>query len=441
MTTSALRHVGLPGLMLVLTAACGLLDTETPDIVQPGNVESPEGAQARRAGALADWAFVRDGDGSGFVDGEILLTGLMADEFVLSTTPPGEQEIDQRKISTSNLGIDSLFLLTQRVRAEAEGAADALQRLSPAPDEEPGIPEMFAVAGYSYISLAENFCSGIPVSAVQGDTIAFGTPETTQQIFERAIARFDAALAHPAIGEDVLGLATIGKARALLDRGIGTDVADAAALVADVPTEFQYVTEHSESPQRNRNAIFQYGQDFLWSLSDLEGGSGLPFRSAEDPRVPFTDAEDVGLDGTTPQFILDKYPDATASVVVADGIEARLIEAEAQLRANNFSAMRATLNDLRDFADIGLDPLPSVSNTDAAVDQLFSERAFWLFATGHRLSDMRRLVRQYGRPADEVFPTGDYLKGGEYGTDVNFPIPRSEVSSNPNSTGCLNRDA
>ena len=35
----------------------------------------------------------------------------------------------------------------------------------------------------------------------------------------------------------------------------------------------------------------------------------------------------------TPQFTLLKYPDATAPVVVADGIEARLIEAEAQLQA------------------------------------------------------------------------------------------------------------
>jgi starch-binding outer membrane protein, SusD/RagB family len=441
MTMSLLRRVGLPSLLLALTAACGLLDTETPDIIQPGDVESPEGAQARRAGALADWAFVRDGDGTEFVDGEILLTGLMADEFVLSTTPPGEQEVDQRRISGASIEADSLFLLTQRVRAEAEDAADALQRLSPLPDEEPGIPEMFAVAGYSYISLGEVFCSGVPISRVQADTIAFGQPETTQQIFDRAIASFDAALAHPAIGEDVLGLATVGKARALLDRDTGTDVADAAALVASVPTESQYVTEHAESPQRNRNAIFQYGQDFLWSLSDLEGGNGLPFRSAEDPRVPFTDAEDVGLDGTTPQFILDKYPDATASVVVADGIEARLIEAEAQLRANNFSGMRTTLNDLRDFADLGLDPLPTPGNHDAAVDQLFSERAFWLFATGHRLGDLRRLVRQYLRAPDDVFPTGDYLKGGPYGTDVNFPIPRSEDSNNPNSDGCLNRDA
>src|SRR5512147_726517 len=309
------RRPAAMGLALALLTGCGLLDTETPDIIQPGDVESPEGAQARRAGALSDWAFVRDGDGTEFVDGEILLTGLMADEFVLSTTPPGEQEVDQRKISTANVGLDSLFLLLHRVRAEAEDAADALQRLSPDPDADPGIAEMLAVAGYTYISFGEDFCSGVPFSRVDGDTLVFGAPETTTDAFNRAVARFDAALAHPGITEDVANLAAVGKARALLDLDQPTE---AAAAVATVPTEFQYVTEHAESPQRLRNAIFAYSSDFLWSLSDLEGGVGLPYRTAEDPRVPFDDPEDVGLDGTTPQFILTKYADASASVVVAD---------------------------------------------------------------------------------------------------------------------------
>ena len=79
---------------------------------------------------------------------------------------------------------------------------------------------------------------------------------------------------------------------------------------------------------------------------------------------------------------------------------------------------------------------------DEAIDLLFSERAFWLFATGHRLGDMRRLIRQYGRTADEVFPIGDYLKGGSYGPDVNLPLPQEE-RNNPNFRrgGCLDRNA
>ena len=60
------------------------------------------------------------------------------------------------------------------------------------------------------------------------------------------------------------------------------------------------------------------------------------------------------------------------------------------------------------------------------MDLLFSERAFWMFATGHRLGDMRRLIRQYGRTAEQVFPAAYYLKGGTYGADVNLPMPQEE---------------
>jgi starch-binding outer membrane protein, SusD/RagB family len=53
---------------------------------------------------------------------------------------------------------------------------------------------------------------------------------------------------------------------------------------------------------------------------------------------------------------------------------------------------------------------------------------------------MRRLLRPpYSRTEDTVFPTGDYHKGGNYGSDVNLPIPIEE-ENNPNSHGCLDRN-
>ena len=70
--------------------------------MEPGDVETPAGAEARRVGAIADFSFAQDGDGTLFEDGHILLSGLMSDEFVLSTTPPTEQEIDQRRVFEHN---------------------------------------------------------------------------------------------------------------------------------------------------------------------------------------------------------------------------------------------------------------------------------------------------------------------------------------------------
>ena len=432
----------IAGALLAATlsvAGCGLLDTNQPNIVDPGTLVSPEGAQTRRIGAITDFAFAQDGDGTLFEDGHILLSGLMSDEFVLSTTPPTEQEIDQRRVFSNNGTLADLWLNLHRARVAAEGAADALEEFSLDPAAEPGIAEMHSLAGFTYLFFGESFCSGVPYSRLDGDTVAFGQPTTTAETFDLARARFELALAHPGLAEDdgsVTNLAAIGLGRALLDQG---DFAGAAAAVGGVPTDFQYVTEHAESPLRLQNAIWSYSEGWLWSVSDEEGGVGVPYRTAEDPRVPFRDEESAGLDGTTDQFTLTKYSDASASVVVADGIEARLIEAEALLQTGDFGGMTDLLNDLRDLQ--GLDALDEPGNEDEAVDLLFSERAFWLFATGHRLGDMRRLIRQYGRTADEVFPTGEYIKGGDYGPDVNLPIPEEEVINNPNVAGCIDREA
>jgi hypothetical protein len=78
-----------------------------------------------------------------------------------------------------------------------------------------------------------------------------------------------------------------------------------------------------------------------------------------------------------------------------------------------------------------LAPLPAAGSSAAQVDQLFKERAYWLFLTSHRLGDLRRLVTQYNRGAETVFPTGTYHKSGTYGTDVNSPVPQAE-ENNPN---------
>jgi starch-binding outer membrane protein, SusD/RagB family len=423
-----------------LVAGCGLLDTQTPNIVDPGVLESPEGAASLRLGALADFGFVKDGDGTEGEDGLILVSGLLADEFVHSTTPPSEQEIDQRTTATINPSLFDVYANLQKARAGAERAADFLQRFSVEPDSSTDIAEMLAIAGFSYVYFGEDFCSGVPFSKVVGDSLIYGAALTTTQMYDTALARFDSALAAPGLSVDdgtITSLATLGRARALLDLG---QFAEAAAAASTVATDFTYDTEHRESPLRLQNAIYLYTNDGLWSVSDFEGEVGLGYRTAEDPRVPFTDFEDTGLDLITPQFSLDKYGPSDP-VPVANGIEARLIEAEALLQASDFSGMRTILNDLRDLE--GLDPLPTAADQAEAVDQLFSERAFWLFATGHRLGDMRRLVRPpptgYGRAVDTVFPTGAYHKGGSYGTDVNLPIPLEE-ENNPNSVGCIDRN-
>src|SRR4029077_14962230 len=63
------------------------------------------------------------------------------------------------------------------------------------------------------------------------------------------------------------------------------------------------------------------------------------------------------------------------------------------------------------------------------VDVMFRERAFWLFGLGTRVGDLRRLIRNYHRAANTVFPTGVYAQGHDpslarpipnYGPDVSL---------------------
>jgi hypothetical protein len=180
----------------------------------------------------------------------------------------------------------------------------------------------------------------------------------------------------------------------------------------------------------------------------------LPFRSEgdavnanNDPRVASTrrTGAGVGFDGITPQWIQTKHGKRDSLAIIADGVEARLIQAEAALRAGDYPTALTIMNDLRansalarlrGYVDANqqartLPPLLPAATPAAQEDQLFKERAYWLYLTSHRLGDLRRLVRQYGRGAETVFPTGQYHKPGTYGADVNSPIPQAE-DNNPN---------
>jgi len=318
---------------------------------------------------------------------------------------------------------------------------------------------MDAYVGYSELLLAEEFCAGVPLSDVRaGGGIGYGMPLTTDSLLARAVVDFDSAVAHGVGNDTVLNLARVGLGRALLGRG---QYAVAAVAVAAVPTGFRYAVQSPPVLQGTLlpnfytqlvTGVFSSGPRFV-SVSNREGGNGLDFVSAHDPRMPIDSTQGPTPDGT-PFYYPAKFPVVGAPPIpLADWIEARLIQAEALLQAGNAPGWLTALNTLRaDTADThvaGLTPLADPGTPSARADLMFRERAFWMFGTGHRLGDLRRLIRQYGRGPETVFPTGPYPATGlppgssvipSYGTDVNFPIQTVE-SANPNFHGCLNRTA
>ncbi len=134
-------------------------------------------------------------------------------------------------------------------------------------------------------------------------------------------------------------------------------------------------------------------------------------------------------------------------VDIVNGLDARLIEAEKALRDNNVTQFLAILNALRAappvIHSVTVAPMAALTDPGTAegrVNLFFREKALWTFSRGQRLGDMRRLIRQYGRSANTVFPVGPHFKGGDFGPDLNLPIVTNE-RNNPNFQGCLDRNA
>src|SRR3989454_11238942 len=126
----------------------------------------------------------------------------------------------------------------------------------------------------------------------------------------------------------------------------------------------------------------------LFPYTTLFRSNGLNFRSAADPRV-VAPQNGKGFDNASPLYVLQKYASATSPVRVADGVEARLIAAEAQLQTGDGPGMVTSLNALRaDATNNGgftLGALADPNTLAGRTDLLVRERALWLFASGHRL--------------------------------------------------------
>jgi len=297
---------------------------------------------------------------------------------------------------------------------------------------------MQSIAGFSYILFAEAFCGSVPFSKVTlEEEFILGMPQSADQMYNSAIGWFDAAIASAssASNDDLGNLARVGKARALL--GLG-QISDAASIAAPVPDDFVYYIEHSDNSRRQENGIYTMTTTRRqFSIADNKGINGIDYRTRGtngDPRVQWNGGTEQGQNDRDTVYFQLKYSSPSASVRLASGIEARLIEAEAAAQAGNNALVTGFHDDLR--ATIGLAPIDlSGMTTDQLIDYHFTERALWLYSSGHRHGDMRRLINVYNRNVEDVFPWGTSIQNVEYSTIISFLIPQSEAN-NPNFEEC-----
>lgn len=451
------RLVVAIGAVAALGACDDIVQFEDPDELEPEGLDNPAGAQALYAGALRNFGQAFAGDAGG-TEGQALISGMVADEWLHSGTFSTRVDYDRREAALENSTLEGAFRNLQTARIDADRAIAVMVKTGADPAADTRIAEMYNRIAAVFLFGAQNYCSGIGFTNIDPATKqpVYGLQLTTAGMLDSANFYLDRALSGAAgTGSANHHAASLMKARILVMQG---QFAAAAALVAGIPTTFRALNEHSVANGGTENGIFVFNvQNERFSVAHREGGNGLPFRGADpgtdptlaDPRVPWTrtgGGTDVGFDNATPQYDLLLYSGRAAPSVWLKGEEARLIEAEAALDAGNTALWLETLNALR-APVAGLAPLADPGTAAERVDLMFSERGFWLFATGTRLMDLRRLIRQYGRTEAQVFPVGVYPRpnqGGSYGTDVNLPVPSRE-NQNPalNSTTvvCLDRSA
>jgi len=458
---------------LIATLACspsGLVDVQSPStVVDPSQVQTTTGAIRLRNNALGVFmgAFGQNARTS-----VVAMSGTVTDEL----QDPGYQGTsgDDRHLLTLNnnqsqrlqgFGYDQI----QSARVQVRQALQALQVYAANSPQAPVAwqGEMYALQGYTIVWLAELYCSGIPLSAsyLNGTQVP-ARGSTTAEMFAAAIALFDSAMVVGVDSAQFVNLARVGKARALLDLG---QFAAADSAVQNVPTEFVYLVGSSDDGfAQSFNMPSQDEPYGLFMVRDREGGNGLVWST--DPRTAVVSLPELSGSMLWPaKYNLDPAtgaPDPTTPrtsvpLRLADGLEARLIQAEAALARNDDSWL-TTLNMLRSTcvttaacaprAGLAADALPPITDPGAAtrLDTLMKERAMWLYLTGHREGDLRRMAHVYGRDPNTLWPTGTIVlptypnyyptpgpnNGLPYGPDVVYGPDVNEHAMNPLYGGC-----
>ncbi len=481
----AVKLMVLSGLVCMACRSSDVLSVPVPaGVLSSAALQSQSGAEGAFNAAKAQLFFAANGNANGNA-ALLMWTELLTDEFTFSYFSGGNASnagVDARKTAAGG-GFpepgDYAWGLLLQARSALLIGIPGLVQYEPASGRSK-VGEAYALAGYAELLVAEAYCAGTPLDRVlPGGVIQYGMPLTTDSLLGVAEAHFDSAAANAHGDAGVAGVANVGLGRVLLDRG---QYAAAATAAASVPTSFVYNTEleptftggATQSTNLYANGVqnaFNNGRQF--NVADRDGGNGLDFVSAHDPRLVLDTTSYQTTSPTGPWRLPIKFEANLANIPLATGLEARLIAAEAALHATDAATWLADLNALRNTGcavsgpdttctlgagqtvgqTVGLPSLTDPGTDSGRVSLMFRERAFWLFGTGTRLGDLRRLIRQYGRDQSTVFPTGPYANGNNpalpspvpsYGTDVSLTLPTSfglssagQVITNPHYKGCL----
>ena len=447
------------GILVLLAAALlacdtGLLDVDDPTVLTPDEIAGANAVPTRLNGMIRGFQEAHDS----YLRYAVYLT----DEMIASGTITDRTDVDFRDVEANNVTLtNELYEELQTARVVSDQLISAFSEslgdseFSEVQGElETGIALGNLYAGYVRVFFGELYCRAVVQG--EGDGPALTSAETLQE----ALGFFDAAVdAADSYGfADVGAAARVGRARALI--GLGR-YADAASAVASIPTEFVYTTEYSSNTFAQSNELMQWtwgqgGPNIRWTIGD-----GTAAERDRERFLYFDEWAAQGLiDSVAPGLSADNaalpvnlqllYAELSSNIVLASGWEARMVEAEEELRLGDPEVAEDSVNALltdpaqtynpmlavnpglassrmggRIPAMGAFDPVDFTGSLATDLEQMARARAAGLWLTGERQATLRRFSEGDGV---DLFPE-------RRGDDVCLPIVQQEIDNNPNVGG------
>ncbi|HEX6573545.1 MAG TPA: hypothetical protein VF042_01125 [Gemmatimonadaceae bacterium] len=411
--------------IMFATACDDLLDVSDPGSIQVGQLEDPALEQLLVNGVIGEFQFAY-----GYY---ALWSGVLADEAFTDHTNVSVREFSLHNFNDLNDITTGAYENIQRARQSADDASARLKAmLGTNASSSLNMARVMAYGGYSYVLLAEGFC-GAPVN--------LSAELTPEELFTRAIARFDTAIAVATASKagataanitaatDIINMSNVGAARASLKKG---DLAKAKAYASLVPAGYEKLVLYSSNSVRENNQLNRPAR-----TADPFLGVAPAFMGLNDPRVPPLPTTRLGLNSNPlnppqrPYMYVGWSPttlqtiDITTNIKFATYLEAQYDIAEAD------GPTAATLAFVNARRAVGNQATVNLSGAELMAE-LRNQRARDFFLTGQRLGDLRR----YAKAGTDLFPKGKYPVFSDfYGDDKCFVVPLSEKAGNPNYGG------
>ena len=391
------RRGGAMAALLLLLGGC-TFDAVNPGAIEEGTLGTDPALVGLVNGVVGDYddAYQRAALYGGLLSDEIRASGSWswwhdADEegFIDVAAPDGD---------LMNIP-HHLWRPLQRARFLAEETYGRIQEHAESPESSPLAAMARLYSGMARLDIGDMFCyaayDGGP-RVERDESLAIAEQHLSESITIATAAGVDS----------IAQMAHLVRARVRLAQG---NYAGAAEDGAAVPDGFRWIAHFRNAPGETNDMFFQLNQR-------VEGTVAPPFQTTGDPRVPVDNTGEMGADNVTPRFDQLKYPDEFTPMPMGTWQEARLIQAEALIRAGTTPPGVELLNAVR--AAAGLPGLNTAMSNADAMTALRTERKLQLFLTGRRFTDMRR----FGE-----FPDG-------WGASC-VPLPLVETQNNPNLVG------